>query len=137
MVSVRVLHCILSAKVTPPVDALLIVIELNDWPLEVTDCAEDPLSKSVEDPAVMEPLVRLTLPATDQVFDPIKIDGTPLEDLEKLILPVTVIAGLLAEQSRVSLPAPVVWTDRLPLIVRLFDTVTVWPEPVVFFRVRL
>ena len=37
VVSVKVLHCILSAKVTPPVDALVTMIALNNWLPEVTD----------------------------------------------------------------------------------------------------
>ena len=71
------------------------------------------------------------------MFDPIKIDGTPVEDLEKLIFPDMVIAGLLAEQSKVSLPAPVVWTDILPLIVILDEAVNVCGEPLVFLTIRL
>jgi hypothetical protein len=83
------------------------IIALNNWLAELIVCILDPLSSSVELPVVMVPLVRLTLPPTVHVFDPIKIDGTPVEDL-KLMFPDMVIAGLLAEQSKVSAPAPVV-----------------------------
>ena len=67
-----------------------------------------------------------------------ELEGKVLkEDLEKLIFPDMVIAGLLAEQSKVSLPAPVVWTDILPLIVILDEAVNVCGEPLVFLTIRL
>ena len=83
----------------------------------------EPFMTRVAFTPVMVPLVKSTLPPTDQVPEPMEMDGVPLAFLLKLIEPVIVTAGLLVAQSSVSAPASVVWTRRLPLSIRLPDMI--------------
>ena len=85
----------------------------------------EPSIIKVEPPAVTVPLEKFTLPETVQVPEPKDMDGVPVEALVKLISPVIVTMGLLAAQLRASAPAPVVWTSKFPLSIRLPDIINV------------